>query len=304
MFPWARMGTATLGRAEKHFSILTGINKLMWGENGCPYPGGTSLGGQGLPSPKEDQASNIVRLPNFFSDSDIKAVLNAAVSIRQDGAGSVKLSSNDPMEDRGEWQTTYLHTHLMFQSRLPDVHARLAAAALAADKSHWGIADGALSVSEPGTAVATRCIELHHVGPLGGLPHHLHYDSGSCVTIDVMLSEPKSGGEFETFEVYHDDDDDDDVLEVTVPADGESASSRVERGKAVAHDFRRGDAIVFPSHKWHSVRPVARGSRQVLIMELWVGEERRCSHRCEQHFGRCDYHRGGWHAATGSSVAW
>jgi hypothetical protein len=55
----------------------------------------------------------------------------------------------------------------------------------------------------------------------------------------------------------------------------------------VAHEFRRGDALVFPSHKYHCVQPVKAGMRQVMILEFWVGEERDCNHRCERHFGEC-----------------
>ena len=47
----------------------------------------------------------------------------------------------------------------------------------------------------------------------------------------------------------------------------------------VAHEFRRGDALVFPSHKYHCVQPVGAGMRQVMILEFWVGEERDCNHR-------------------------
>ena len=74
-------------------------------------------------------------------------------------------------------------------------------------------------------ALLNSVIELHTVGPTGGLPAAKHYDSGSCVTIDFMLAEPEAGGSFETLELLG--------------------------GKEVrvGHEFRRGDAIVFPSHK-------------------------------------------------------
>eukprot|EP01052_Picozoa_sp_SAG31_P031852 SAG31_NODE_3424_length_4291_cov_1.659113_7_plen_106_part_00 len=105
----------------------------------------------------------------------------------------------------------------------------------------------------------------------------MHYDMGSCVTIDIMLTQPKDGGSFQTLET---------------------------NGQLLSHKFERGDAVIFPSHKYHCVQPVVNGTRQVLILELWVGEERSCNHRCEQHFGRCDYVRTVWHNATNSSVAW
>jgi hypothetical protein len=47
--------------------------------------------------------------------------------------------------------------------------------------------------------------------------------------------------------------------------------------------------IVFPSHKYHTVVPVLSGRRRTLILEFWCGEERICPHRCEQHWGVCNY---------------
>jgi hypothetical protein len=38
-----------------------------------------------------------------------------------------------------------------------------------------------------------------------------------------------------------------------------------------------------------SVRPVHRGTRRVLVVELWRGPERRCAHRCLNPVGACDY---------------
>lgn len=33
--------------------------------------------------------------------------------------------------------------------------------------------------------------------------------------------------------------------------------------------LKPGDAVVFPSHKYHCVQPVKEGTRQVMILELW-----------------------------------
>ena len=51
--------------------------------------------------------------------------------------------------------------------------------------------------------------------------------------------------------------------------------------------FEKGDMLLFLSHKYHTVAEVTSGLRQVLILELWQGEERECAHRCEQHWGAC-----------------
>ena len=44
-------------------------------------------------------------------------------------------------------------------------------------------------------------------------------------------------------------------------------------GSLLQHTFERGDALVFLSHKYHSVSPVTAGTRQVLVSELWQGTE-------------------------------
>ena len=262
----------------------------------------TRVAGAGLPSPARAQSMQVVRLPHFLSDQEIRSVAEEAARIRRDGAGAIRLASAgepatesatstpaswDPEgyeSNRGDWQTTYLHTMHMFQNRLPELHAKLRDAAMLADAQHWGICAEAETASNGGK-VSTRCIEIHTAGPSGGLPHPMHYDNGSCVTIDVMLTEPLAGGRFQTLELAGGGGGDDGCTQDV-------------------HEFRRGDAVIFPSHKYHSVTPVEQGVRQVLIMELWVGEERRCNHRCEQHYGLCTEPIGHWHAATASRVAW
>ena len=58
----------------------------------------------------------------------------------------------------------------------------------------------------------------------------------------------------------------------------------VVNGRAVPR-FKAGDAAVFVSAAVHGVRPVTRGRRRVLVVELWDGPERRCGHRCERTEG-------------------
>jgi len=108
-----------------------------------------------------------------------------------------------------------------------------------------------------------RCAEYHQVLPAGGLPIKEHYDAGSLITLDLMLSETGdfAGGVFATLE-----------------ADGELKE----------HAFERGDLIVFASHKYHCVSPVSRGLRRVLVAEIWEGVERRCPGRCHVPWGPCN----------------
>lgn len=53
------------------------------------------------------------------------------------------------------------------------------------------------------------------------------------------------------------------------------------------HRFERGDALVFPSHKYHCVSEVTSGRRVVLVAELWEGLARTCPQRCSDPFGAC-----------------
>jgi hypothetical protein len=41
-----------------------------------------------------------------------------------------------------------------------------------------------------------------------------------------------------------------------------------------------------------AVTPLLSGKRQVLVVELWQGEERDCPHRCVQHWGPCGFKDG------------
>ena len=69
--------------------------------------------------------------------------------------------------------------------------------------------------------------------------------TGSVITVDIMLSDVAQldGGIFHTLE-----------------NDG---------ADLVPHEFERGDAMVFVSHKFHGVSGLRSGTRQVLVTELW-----------------------------------
>jgi hypothetical protein len=74
--------------------------------------------------------------------------------------------------------------------------------------------------------------------------------------------------------------------------DGAEFRTPERDGSRPAHAFGGvGSAVCFVSHKYHCVAPVTRGRRNVLILEFWQGEERRCAHRCTQHFGECGFER-------------
>ena len=110
--------------------------------------------------------------------------------------------------------------------------------------------------------------------------HHTHYDAGSLLTIGIMLSSTHEfeGGAFQTYE-----------------ADCSMKS----------HPYEQGDAIVFPSHKFHSVAPILSGRRSVLITELWQGPERSCAHRCmHPRVEHCPFRLEDSKAAIATEILW
>ena len=150
-----------------------------------------------------------------------------------------------------------------------------------------------------GKQVRFRTVECHEYGAGGRLSAARHYDAGSLVTIDVMLARPGEdfdGGTFYTPRLPG------PALASAVapgsvgPAAAESAgasgeAAAVDREAAVDRypQFGYGDAVVFPSHKYHNVEPVTRGRRVVLVAELWEGPEKECAHRCLSADDKCEF---------------
>ena len=134
---------------------------------------------------------------------------------------------------------------------MPGLLARIAAAAWEADKAEgWGLLQG----KTLGTDVGVRVIEYHTYEAGGKLVDPEHTDAGSLVTVDILLSDRFEGGHLET------------------PNAGGAAPTR--------HTFELGDALLFPSEKYHGVSRVVGGTRHALIVEFWDGPDRRCAHYC------------------------
>ena len=106
---------------------------------------------------------------------------------------------------------------------------------------------------EAAAGLNVRCIELHHYSVGAGLMDPDHKDSGSSLTLSVLLTDPSTlrGGEFLTWQGHP------------------------STGMAVAHALGQGDGILFRSEDYHNVRPVTAGTRETLIIELWVGQSNR-----------------------------
>ena len=188
----------------------------------------------------------VKRIPRFLSDEEIDELAATAADVEAE-IGAVQRPTRG-----GGWSTVYLNAEL--GRRLPWLRDRIFAAASDADEELWG---GILK----GKAVNLRCAEYHTVTPPGNLAFERHYDHGSLITIDIMLSDATAfeGGAFETSE----------------PGD-----------YLLQHPFEKGDLLLFLSHKYHCVAPVESGTRNVLVAELWEGDEREpADERCDQRHG-------------------
>jgi hypothetical protein len=104
----------------------------------------------------------------------------------------------------------------------------------------WGISRG--------RSITPRSIEYHAYGAGGAVDAETHRDTGSALTMSVLLEKPTEGGDL-----------------VCV----------MENGRLLTFEtLRRGDAVVFPSEKRHGVTPRgegAAGRRRSIVVELWEG---------------------------------
>lgn len=204
------------------------------------------------------QLMKVHRREKFFSNTEIKQIL-AFEGENRHKLGLSRRDARGLKKINGSWTTYYLHTSGLFQATHKDFIEKIIDAAFEADKGEgWNIFKGNKG------DIKVRVIELHTVLKNGALAEQKHNDFGSHVTIDVMCSSNDAfkGGEFCTLETD---------------------------GNLKSYNFLKGDALIFPSHKYHCIQPVQEGERRVFVVELWEGEERTCAHRCTQHIGSCDY---------------
>lgn len=200
------------------------------------------------------QNTRVVHLPKLFSSEEIQSVHDLALAVGDSGRDVGRVHKQLYRQGRGAWDTVYLSVGHRFGAALPALRQKLIDAAWRAEaEAGWNaVAGGFNSCAQ----ILPRCVEYHTVGVHGSLPWVQHQDHGSVYTVDVMLSRPGvdfGGGEFRTLE---------------------------PTGKLRPHAFGQGDALVFVSHKPHCVAPVEWGRRNVLVVELWQGDERPCAHRC------------------------
>lgn len=176
------------------------------------------------------------------------------------------------------WTVAFLHTGGHFLKVLPDLAMRMEQLVRQTDATNWRLMDHSGRTNpavETGSQLRLRCCEYHRMMEGGHLGDVHHHDEGSVITLDIMLSPSCSyeGGKLSTLERL------------------ESAAGQSSEALEVLtqHQFEQGDALLFVSHKYHCVAPVTKGTRQVLVAEYWWGEQRECGHRCDQHWGQCEF---------------
>ena len=194
------------------------------------------------------QRTQAIRLRGMLTQDDIRDVHRVGNAIAQQQLDST-IDRSAWGQPEGTWLVTFLNTRGAFEAELPELYARIRAAALAVDRQNWNVSDGIEHIN-------FRVAEYHTVrsqladGQMtrGGLHTKRHCDQGSLITIDILLTDPREieGGVLQTLE-----------------ADGELRS----------HEWEQGDALVFLSHKYHSVSTLTKGTRQVMVCELWQGTE-------------------------------
>jgi predicted 2-oxoglutarate/Fe(II)-dependent dioxygenase YbiX len=227
--------------------------------------------GKGLMTPLEAQMTKVVRIKGFLSEEELQTLKVEVETVQAHGlAGMLERDANEQPTYRrineevqkgemlGVWRTTYLHTNGIFRERLDGLHQKMRAALFDVDKSNWNVL-----AAIPPERLNFRTVEHHEYTAGGRLVEENHYDAGSFITMDIMLAD--SGVDFEGGEF------------ITPEADG----------VMTLHEFQKGDAVFFISHKYHGVQPTTKGKRKVLVAELWDGPEKECAHRCPFSAGEC-----------------
>jgi hypothetical protein len=221
------------------------------------------LPGLTLLDPAVASQSNVVRHEGFFSLEEIAQV--EALTRR------VKAIRPVP-----QWDTVYLHCDHAFQHELPALYEKIQNLVSRTDRANWGILAALEKRMGDGDGVNARCVEFHEYGSNARKICGPHIDTGSLFTVDIMLSETTDfeGGDFTT-----------DSLIAT--ADKKNDTKQACRHNQI-QEFEQGDAIIFVSHKNHSVSNIQSGTRRVLVLEFWEGSACQGSHRCMNE--SCGWH--------------
>ena len=206
-----------------------------------------------LPPPELAQHMPPIILRGFLSPKEVHALLRAAKRAqRQHVVGMIERNpqgeSGRKAAGKGVWRTSYLHTDDWFGANFPALAHKIRQGALSTAAHLPDNAQLASFVEQHNpTELHFRTVELHEYGPRGNLGDHQHYDAGSLLTIDVMLSRRGVDGDFDGGQFLlpvHDKEED---------ADNQQGSA----AQVIDEEFScPGDVLIFPSHK--CVQPLAR----------------------------------------------
>jgi len=203
------------------------------------------------------QKTQVVRVEQLLSSSEISKFMSEVRLLQEQRKCWQTLDYRTG--PRCGWRTTYLHTNGVFQACFGSLGNKLRQTLFEVDAANWCVL-----LDRERDNLTFRTIEYHEYTAGGNLSSVGHYDSGSLLTIDVMLAD--SSKDFE----------------------GGQLSLPEADGNVTTPQMNQGDAVVFLSHKYHNVTPVTKGKRTVLVLELWEGPERTCAHRCGS-MEPCDY---------------
>lgn len=164
-----------------------------------------------------------------LTSTEVRAVLDAAG----------RMASKYDLAYGSSHAALFLHRGGYFARVLPDVLSKLM-------EQMRGVASGWPEECGSIDELTLRCIEFHTYQAGGALLDVDHRDTGSVVSMSVLLSDAAQmeGGRF-----------------VTWDADG----------APVQHEVAQGDAIVFSSERVHNVSTLKSGIRHSLVLELWRG---------------------------------
>jgi hypothetical protein len=202
------------------------------------------------------QRTQAVRVKGLLSQADIDGIHRLGQAIQCERADAT-IDRSAWGQPSGTWLVTFLNTAGAFESMLPELHSRIRDTALAVDQAYWNVTEGILDVNYRVVEYHTMHSSLDGQPTGGGLHTKRHCDQGSLITIDILLTDPSEivGGVLQTLEVNE---------------------------QLLNHTWERGDALIFLSHKYHCVSKLTRGTRQVLVSELWQGTENQAPSRDEQ----------------------
>jgi len=245
------LGVAGVGAAASFFLQREGCE-------GCDGDSVAAMGCMDRHRAQESTRGVLVR--GILSPKEVDLVHSTVAKV-SGLCGQKSIDADGVFRTVGTHRWTFLHTDSVFDAHFPWLRDRIWQTCRRVDEEEgWGL------LSRPGGA-RFRTVEHHVYTEGGGLIDENHIDTGSLVTIDIMLARP--GEDFE----------------------GGDLCLPTKDGAPNAADFKLGDAVVFVSHKAHYVRPLTKGRRSVLIAELWAGEARTCAHRCDSFAGECHVNR-------------